>query len=404
MNKRPPLILSGTLTQDALAGQVAIVTGAGGGIGIEAARALAWLGAHAIIAEKNRQLGRDAQLRINNELGKQACTFIQTDVGSERSVRRLATRVQRTFSRVDAVINNATVAPVGAVVDMPIGDWDTSYRVNLRGPVLMARAFLPGMLARDAGVFICISSVGEKYMGPYESLKAAQVHLARTLEAESEGRNVVVFTIGPGLVLTGTAQHQIAHLAQLYGMTTDAFYSMSREHIISAEEAGAGFAAAVALAPRFRGLEIDSTMALRAAGIESFNAPGQKTLSDTEKVEALADCRIVLAALSEQAEGWEQRSMFERQWMKRDFQKYAKLPVDQFLVQLRQLETALQIDASGPLPGVELPERLASYFTHYLEMAKGYIKDAAVLDEQATIIKGWIGAAERLDRLLNAQP
>ncbi len=81
----------------------------------------------------------------------------------------------------------------GAVKDLPIGDWDTSYRVNLRRPVLLARAFLPGMLERDSGVIVCVSSVGEAYMGAYKSFKAAQAHLARILDAELEKTVVITF-------------------------------------------------------------------------------------------------------------------------------------------------------------------------------------------------------------------
>lgn len=401
MTAQPHLIQTSTLPRDALKGQTVIVTGAGGGIGFEGVRALAHLGAQVIIAERDRKLGRVAEDRINAAFGRQVCAFVETDVGDERSVARLARRVLRMHGRVDAVINNATVAPVGAVADVPIAEWDTSYHVNLRGPVLMARAFLPGMLARDSGVFLCVSSVGDKFMGPYESLKTAQVHLGNTLAAELEGTGVIAFTLGPGLILTDTARSQIARLAPLYGQTVDEFYAMSREHMLSAEAAGTGYAAAIALAPRFRGQEISATAALIAAGIDTGSQPGQPELSTAERERALQLCHDLHAALAGQAEGWAQRSMFERQWMQRDFQKYAGQPVDQVLAQLEQLTTALASDAPGWLPGVDLPAPLARYFEHYLEMARGYIKDPAVLAAQVAVIGGWIATARALDALLS---
>ena len=150
----------------------------------------------------------------------------------------------------------------------------------------MARAFLPGMIERDSGVFLCVSSVGDKFMGAYESVKAAQIHLARTLDAELEGTNVIIFTIGPGLILTETAQRQIARLAPLYGQTVEEFYEMGKDHILSVEAAGAGFAAAVAFAPQFRGMEIDSRAALIAAGIDFETSSPTKTLTNEERAQA----------------------------------------------------------------------------------------------------------------------
>ena len=184
-------------------------------------------------------------------------------------MENLARQALRLAGKVDAIINNATLAPLGAVRDRSIKDWDASYRVNLRGPVLLAQAFLPGMLQRKSGVFVCVSSVGGAYMGAYETLKSAQVELAKTLDGELEGTGVIVFTIGPGIVPTATAQAGVAQIAPLYGKTTEELFAMYKDMMISVEAAGAGFAAAVALAEHFRGLEIWSKQALITAGIDA---------------------------------------------------------------------------------------------------------------------------------------
>jgi NAD(P)-dependent dehydrogenase (short-subunit alcohol dehydrogenase family) len=213
------LIGTGTLTRESLAGQVAVVTGAGRGIGFEAARALVGLAAHVILAEIDGRTGRDAAARITAEFGAGTATFVQTDVGDERSVARMTRRVLRAHGKMDVVLNNATITPLGAVHNVSIRAWDASHRVNLRGLVLLAHAFLPGMIERDYGVFVCVASVGEAFMAGYESLKAAQVHLARTLDAELEGTGVIAFTIGPGIVRTPGAEAGIATLAPLCGKT-----------------------------------------------------------------------------------------------------------------------------------------------------------------------------------------
>ena len=255
------------LNPDALHGETVIVTGAGGGIGYEAVRALLWLGANVVIAEINHQNGRQAECRLETEFGKERVLFVHTDVGDEASVKNLYNLSILAFGKVDAVINNATIAVLGQVKDLPIEAWDKSYHVNLRGPVLMARTFLPDMIQRDHGVFACVSSTGTAFLGGYETFKAAQVHLANTLDAELEGTKVIAYTIGPGLVPTETASKAIAQLAPQMGMTAEAFFEMNKGAVLSVEEAGAGFAASVVFAEKFRGQEISSMQALKAADI-----------------------------------------------------------------------------------------------------------------------------------------
>src|SRR5512143_567959 len=143
------------LKADTLHGETVIVTGAGGGIGYEAARALLWLGANVVIAEINHQNGRKAECALESEFGKDRVLFVHTDIGDEASVKNLYNLSNLAFGKVDAVINNATIAVLGAVKDVPVEKWDASYRVNLRGPVLLARAFLPGMIGRHHGAFLC---------------------------------------------------------------------------------------------------------------------------------------------------------------------------------------------------------------------------------------------------------
>ena len=119
------------LKPDALRGETVIVTGAGGGIGYEAARALLWLGANVIIAEINQQNGRKAEVTLEKEFGKEGVLFVTTDVGDEARVKELYKLSILAFGKVDAVINNATIAVLGNVVDVPIEQWDKSYHVNL---------------------------------------------------------------------------------------------------------------------------------------------------------------------------------------------------------------------------------------------------------------------------------
>jgi NAD(P)-dependent dehydrogenase (short-subunit alcohol dehydrogenase family) len=349
----------------------------------------------------NAPAGQAAADALNGEMGAGAAVFIHTDVGDERSIEHLSQEARRLFGHVDIVLNNATLAPLGAVQDVAIQDWDASYRVNLRGPVLLARACLPDMLARNRGVFVCVSSTGTAYLGAYESFKAAQVHLGNTLDAELEGTGVVAFTIGPGLVPTQTAQAAVGRLAPLMGMSVQDFFALNNSVVLSVEEAGAGFAAAIALAEQFRGQEISSMQALKAAEIPLLDKPGPAESPSPQigQVEqALTFCRSVRATLAEQSQGWKQRSLFERQWVIRDFKKTAGMPVEEWLNGLAQLEESLE---QGGGATQRLPfDKLAGYYAHLADLAKGYEKDAAKLEDNLRHVYGWRDDVERLAKLL----
>jgi len=126
------LIGTTNLKKDTLKGKTAVVTGAGRGIGFEAAKALAWLGANVVIAEIDPQTGKTAEENLNREFPNKAF-FVKTDVGNETDIEQLEKAVTARFCKVDIVLNNATVFPMGAVKEVPIDLWDFSYRVNLRG-------------------------------------------------------------------------------------------------------------------------------------------------------------------------------------------------------------------------------------------------------------------------------
>jgi hypothetical protein len=174
--------------------------------------------------------------------------------------------------------------------------------------------------------------------------------------------------------------------------------------LISAEAAGAGFAAAVALAPRFRGLEIGAKQALASAGIDLDTqlAPSKKSiLREEQMVQALALTLEIKTALTGQVDGWLKRSLFERQWMLRDFKTHSGMPADDWLETLAKLERLLETRNATQVAELDIPiNQLAQYFKHYLDLARSNVKDQNVLSEQMQIISNWIEAADRLAALL----
>ncbi len=388
------------LKPDTLSGETVIVTGAGGGIGYESARSLLWLGANVVIAEIDEASGRQAEETLAAEFDQARVAFIPTDVGDETSLQRLYQGSIKHFEKVDAVLNNATIAVLGMVKDVPIEKWDASYRVNLRGPVLMARTFLPDMITRKHGTFICVSSTGTAYLGGYETFKAAQVHLANTLDAELEGTGVIAFTIGPGLVPTRTASDAVKELAPVMGMTVEQFYHLNKNAVLTVEEAGAGFAASIVFAEKFKGMEISSIQALKAADINFGSESGPSSgsnVSTSQRDDAAALSRRVFLTLKEQSDGWKQRSIFERQWVIRDFRKTAGMSAEEWLDGLQELEKNLRGSGEIQLPPLE---KLAGYYEHLAELAKGYEKDAARLQENLRHVYGWRDEVVELENKL----
>ncbi len=387
-----PVVLRGHIDQRSLASEVVLVTGAGGGIGFEAARSLLALGAVIVVADIEQTRVFDAALRLEAEFGYGRVIALAADISDDEDVRRLVAAALGRFGKVDAVINNATFAPAGAsVVETPIATWDRSYAVNLRGPALLARACLPGMLERRHGAFVCVSSTGGPFLAPYETMKTAQLALANTLDAELAGTGVVAFTIGPGLVPTPTAVAAIELMAPRLGMTVDEFWRMNKGAVVSVESAGAGFAASVAMAKRYAGQEISSTQALIDAGIEIPDEAPPREIASTD---ALRDaCVAVRATLDAQAAGWKERSFFERQWMARDFKQRVGVPAE------RCLEVLSGIESGGPADRKML-ERLQAFYVHLGELARGYVKDLAQRNEQMEITQRWADEVGRLTALV----
>ncbi|MDW7675519.1 MAG: SDR family oxidoreductase [Bacillota bacterium] len=399
------LISKGIFNNTTLKGKVAVVTGGGGGIGYEAARALAWLGAHVVIAEINKATGLAAVEEINRQIGRKAATFFYVDISNATSIVELAEKLNQNLGQVDIVLNNATVISLGAVKEVSINNWDTSYQVNLRGPVLLAQQFLPGMLKRNYGVFVSVSSSGAApYMGPYEVMKVAQTELAHTIAAELEGTGVYAFTIGPGLVKTTTAMDAIEKIAPLYGKTVEEFYEMSENQIISAEAAGAGFAAAIALADKFNGQEIGSTQALHVAGINIYDNDSKAentNISHEIILEIEPICKRVLEAFIDQHDGWKKRPLFERMWVLRDFNKHASMPVDQWLNILTNMQAACGEGNIKALLQIKAPiNKLVAYIIHLQDLAKGYVKDKNELEKSLMYLKKWQQDTEALESLM----
>jgi hypothetical protein len=105
----------------------------------------------------------------------------------------------------------------------------------------------------------------------------------------------------------------------------------------------------------------------------------------------------VRVTLMEQSDGWKHRSLFERQWVIRDFKKTAGMPAEEWLGMLAQLEENLHTDEPISRPPLE---KLASYYNHLAELAKGYEKDPVKLEENLRQVYGWRDEVEQLEKMV----
>ncbi len=391
------LIEKSNLVSNSLKGNVAIVTGAGRGIGFEAARALVWLGVNVVVAEINEKDGKLAVEKLTEEFGEEKAVFVRTDVGNEKDIERLSKEVCRKWGRVDYVLNNATVFPMGEVKDTPVESWDFSYRVNLRGPVLLAHAFLSGMIERKHGVFVCVSSSGAApFMSTYEVFKTAQGELAATIAAEVEGTGVYAYTIGPGIVKTLGFIEGGGQVASFMGKSLDELLEMNKNFEISPEAAGVGFAASIALASKYHGQETSSIQVLREIGIilgeEEKIQPTEDTKSSGTTLVSGGSKELlkqIIATYREQSDGWKKRNLFERQWLARDFKKNTGMSIGEMSAALSKIENTLSVQTSSQ-SSVELLKKLCAYYEHQQEQLKGFEKNPDKLKTNLTIIDEWI--------------
>ncbi len=386
-------------------GEVVVVTGAGRGIGYETSRSLLWLGANVVVAEVDEKNGKAATENLQKEFGSERAVFVKTDVGNEKDIKKLAAEAKRAFGKVDAILNNATVFPMGAIKDRVIEDWDRSYYVNLRGPVLLAKEFLPDMLQRKHGVFVCVSSSGAApFMGAYEVFKTAQVEMANTLAAELEGTGVYAFTIGPGIVRTPGFIDGGGQVAAYMGIKLEQLLELNKQHEISSEAAGVGFAASIALASKYHGQETSSIQVLRQIGIVLGGEPAEQTKGQQKQPQAMQVqphggkkelYDAVFKTYLEQSEGWRKRNLFERQWIIRDFKKQTGMSTDEMLNALKVFGENLknQTPTSG---SVETLKLLSAYYEHQQEQLKGFEKNPQKLEENLKVIESWIHAIKDL--------
>ncbi len=192
--------------------KVAIVTGAGGGLGLAYARALAKEGARVVIAEIDEAAGRAAAGTISADGGE--ALYLATDISSESATQAMAASALRAYGRIDILISNAALfaeLTLKPLEEIPLAEWDAVMGVNLRGTFLAAKAVLPHMKAAGAGKIVNITSntvfSGAPLMAQYVTSKAGIIGFTRSLAREVGRHGICVNAVAPGLTDTEGAKN-----------------------------------------------------------------------------------------------------------------------------------------------------------------------------------------------------
>ena len=200
--------------------RVAIITGAGAGIGAAIARAFCSEGARVVVAD----LDTGNAERTATDIGANAVAMA-LDVTKEDQVRAVVADTRRRFGRIDILVNNAGIMRKAYVKDMSEDLWDAVVDVNLKATFLCSKAVLPAMIEAKRGRIINIASiagkVGEPTASAYSAAKFGVIGFTRSLALEVAQFDILVNAICPGPIPTALGQQGWREGAQIEGVELD---------------------------------------------------------------------------------------------------------------------------------------------------------------------------------------
>jgi len=204
--------------------RVAIVTGAGVGIGKAVTLGLAQAGAHVVAVEIDAALGK-ATADAAAAVGPRSLA-IEADVGDLASIDHMVERTLATFGRIDILVNNAGVTRRAYIMDLTEADWDRIMRVNAKGVFFCLQRVAREMIPRKSGTIINIASIaGKGYAGTsnaiYAASKGSVISLTRTAAQQLARHNINVNAICPGTTVTALSEANVALRAREEGVSVD---------------------------------------------------------------------------------------------------------------------------------------------------------------------------------------
>jgi NAD(P)-dependent dehydrogenase (short-subunit alcohol dehydrogenase family) len=202
---------------------VALVTGAGRGIGREIALTLAREGCHVAVAARSSDQVHATAAAVAN-LGVQTVPLV-LDVTDAGAVMRGVASIAASLGPVDVLVNNAGIGESSPLAQVTLADWRRHLDVNATAPFLCTRAVLPGMLDRNSGRIVTVASTagraGTRFTAAYTASKHAAIGLMRAVAAEVGGTGVTANAVCPAFVRTDLTDRAVARIVERTGRTAE---------------------------------------------------------------------------------------------------------------------------------------------------------------------------------------
>jgi NAD(P)-dependent dehydrogenase (short-subunit alcohol dehydrogenase family) len=204
-----------------LANQVALVTGAGQGIGQASAHALAAAGAHLLVADIDR--GKAEATADAIMATQRRAVAVQADVGDLADIDRMVREALAAFGQIDILLNNAGVTRRADIMDLTEMDWDRIHRVNAKGVFFCLQRVAREMIPRRSGRIINIASIaGKGYQGAsnvaYAASKGAVISMTKLAALQLGKHNINVNSVCPGVTRTALSDANLAVRAEQEGV------------------------------------------------------------------------------------------------------------------------------------------------------------------------------------------
>jgi NAD(P)-dependent dehydrogenase (short-subunit alcohol dehydrogenase family) len=208
----------------ALTDRIAIVTGAGHGIGHATTLALAHAGADVAVVDIDKAAAEKTAAAVA-AAGRRSLA-LATDVGDLASIDQMVSRVVEAFGRIDVLVNNAGVTRRAYIMDLTEADWDRIMRVNGKGVFFCLQRVAREMIPRRSGAIVNIASIaGKGYVGAsnaiYAGSKGAVIGMTRMAALQLARHNINVNAICPGTTVTALSNDNLASRAKEEGVTLE---------------------------------------------------------------------------------------------------------------------------------------------------------------------------------------
>jgi short-subunit dehydrogenase len=190
-----------------LQGRVVLITGGSSGLGLALGREFARQGVASLVICARESEPLEIARQQLSEMGAEVLA-IPCDITERQQVQRMIDQIIERFGRIDVLVNNAGIITVGPMETVTVQDYEETMQIHFWGMVYTTLAVLPHMLPRKSGRIINITSIGGKvsvpHLLPYSASKFAAVGFSEGLHAELAKEGIIVSTIVPGLMRTGS--------------------------------------------------------------------------------------------------------------------------------------------------------------------------------------------------------